>query len=67
MSRTDRKHGLMGVTFLWQETTYKGINKLNIIFLNIIISILKKIKHGREQSVGGHAGQGNPYCPGGET
>ena len=41
----------MGVTFLWQETTYKGINKLNIIFLNIIISILKKIKHGREREM----------------
>lgn len=35
---------------LEQDTTWKSINKL--IFLDVVISTVKKIKHGQEQSVG---------------
>lgn len=35
---------------LEQDTTRKSINKL--IFLGVVISTVKKIKHGQEQSVG---------------
>lgn len=39
---------------LKQDTTRKSINKL--IFLDVVISTVKKIKHGQEQSVGGAVG-----------
>lgn len=39
---------------LEQDTTWKSINKL--IFLDVVISTVKKIKHGQEQSVGGAVG-----------
>lgn len=52
MSKIDKKKKvLIGLRIQWQKTKYKDINKLNIILLNMFVSIVKIIKQRREQRV----------------